>query len=86
MTWVTNTEISSGRLYRENTLGFFDVKGATVTPQSASSRELYRAPRSWASRPTPTSSTSTDRGNHFAAWKEPDVFTTEIRAACRSLR
>jgi pimeloyl-ACP methyl ester carboxylesterase len=89
MTWVTNTGISSGRLYWENTLGFFDVKGATVPAAvSVFPRELYQAPRSWAERAYPNLIyfNEVDEGNHFAAWQEPDLFTTEIRAAFRSLR
>jgi pimeloyl-ACP methyl ester carboxylesterase len=88
-TWVTNTGISSGRLYWENTLGFFDVKGATVPAAvSVFPRELYQAPRSWAERAYPNLIYfhEVDRGNHFAAWQEPDLFTTEVRAAFRSLR
>ena len=46
MTWVTNTEISSSRLYCENTLGCLEVKGATIPPPSAYSRELYSTLRS----------------------------------------
>ena len=49
MTWVTNTGVSSGRLYWENTLGFFDAKGVTVPAAvSVFPRELYQVPRSWA--------------------------------------
>jgi pimeloyl-ACP methyl ester carboxylesterase len=89
MTWVTNTGISSGRLYWENTLGFFDVKGATVpVAVSVFPKELYQAPRSWAERAYPDLIyfNEVDEGNHFAAWQEPDLFTTEVRAAFRSLR
>ena len=89
LTWVTNTGISSGRLYWENTLGFFDVKGVTVPAAvSVFPRELYRAPRSWAERAYPNLVyfNEVDRGNHFAAWQEPELFTTEVRAAFRSLR
>jgi pimeloyl-ACP methyl ester carboxylesterase len=89
MTWVTNTGVSSGRLYWENTLGFFDVKGVTV-PAAVSifPNELYQAPRTWAERAYPNLIyyNQVDRGNHFAAWQEPDLFTTEVRAAFRSLR
>jgi pimeloyl-ACP methyl ester carboxylesterase len=89
LTWLTNTGISSGRLYWENTLGFFDVKGATV-PAAASvfPRELYQAPRSWAEQAYPNLIyfNEVDEGNHFAAWQEPEIFTTELRAAFRSLR
>jgi pimeloyl-ACP methyl ester carboxylesterase len=89
MTWVTNTGISSGRLYWENTLGFFDVKGATVPAAvSVFPQELYQAPRSWAEQAYPKLIyfNEVDEGNHFAAWQEPDLFTTEIRAAFRPLR
>jgi pimeloyl-ACP methyl ester carboxylesterase len=89
LTWVTNTGISSGRLYWENSLGFFDVKGATVPAAvSVFPRELYQAPRSWAEQAYPNLIYfhEVDQGNHFAAWQEPDLFTTEVRAAFRSLR
>jgi pimeloyl-ACP methyl ester carboxylesterase len=89
LTWVTNTGVSSGRLYWENTLGFFDVKGVTVPAAvSVFPNELYQAPRSWAERAYPNLIyyNQVDRGNHFAAWQEPELFTTEVRAAFRSLR
>jgi pimeloyl-ACP methyl ester carboxylesterase len=89
LTWLTNTGISSARLYAENTLGFFDVKGVSVpVGVSVFPRELYQAPRSWAERAYPKLMyfNELDRGNHFAAWQEPDLFTTEVRAAFRSLR
>jgi pimeloyl-ACP methyl ester carboxylesterase len=89
LTWLTNTGVSSGRLYWENTLGFFDVKGTTVPAAvSVFPRELYQAPRSWAERAYPNLIyfNEVDRGNHFAAWQEPDLFTSEVRAAFRSLR
>jgi pimeloyl-ACP methyl ester carboxylesterase len=89
MTWVTNTGVSSGRLYWENALGFFDVKGATVPAAvSVFPRELYRAPRSWTEQAYPNLIyfNEVDEGNHFAAWQEPELFTTELRAAFRSLR
>jgi pimeloyl-ACP methyl ester carboxylesterase len=89
LTWLTNTGVSSGRLYWENELGFFDVKGVTVPAAvSVFPRELYQAPRSWAERAYPNLIyfNEVDEGNHFAAWQEPDLFTTEVRAAFRSLR
>jgi pimeloyl-ACP methyl ester carboxylesterase len=89
MTWVTNTGISSGRLYWENTLGFFDIKGATVPAAvSVFPRELYQAPRSWTEKAYPAliHFNELDRGNHFAAWQEPDLFVSELRTAFRSLR
>jgi pimeloyl-ACP methyl ester carboxylesterase len=89
LTWVTNTGVSSGRLYWENNLGFFDVKGVTVPAAvSVFPRELYQAPRSWTERAYPdlTYFNEVGEGNHFAAWQEPNLFTTEVRAAFRSLR
>ena len=89
LTWVTNTGISSGRLYWENTLGFFDVKGATVPAAvSVFPRELYQAPRSWAEQAYPNLIyfNEVEEGNHFAAWQEPQLFIEELRAAFRSLR
>jgi pimeloyl-ACP methyl ester carboxylesterase len=89
MTWLTNTGISSGRLYWENTLGFYDVKGAQVPAAvSVFPRELYQAPRSWAEQAYPNLIyfNEVDEGNHFAAWQEPEIFTNELRAGFRSLR
>jgi pimeloyl-ACP methyl ester carboxylesterase len=89
MTWVTNTGISSARLYWENKLGFFDVKGATVPAAvTVFPNELYQAPRSWAEQAYPNLIyfNEVGEGNHFAAWQEPEIFTNELRAAFRSLR
>ena len=77
LTWLTNTGISSARLYWENTLGFFDAKGVTVPAAvSVFPRELYQAPRSWAEQAYPNLIyfNEVDRGNHFAAWQEPELF------------
>jgi pimeloyl-ACP methyl ester carboxylesterase len=89
LTWVTNTGVSSGRLYWENTLGFFDVKGVTVPAAvSVFPNELYQAPRSWTEQAYPNLIYFNElaEGNHFAAWQEPELFTNELRAAFRSLR
>jgi pimeloyl-ACP methyl ester carboxylesterase len=89
MTWVTNTGVSSGRLYWENTLDFFAAKGVTVPAAvSVFPRELYQAPRSWAEQAYPNLIyfNEVDRGGHFAAWEEPELFATEMRAAFTSLR
>jgi hypothetical protein len=50
--------------------------------------EVIPAPRSWVEKVYPSLSyfNEVDRGGHFAAWQEPDIFTTEVRAAFRSLR
>jgi pimeloyl-ACP methyl ester carboxylesterase len=89
LTWLTNTGISSGRLYWENTLGFFDIKGVTVPAAiSVFPKELYQVPRSWAEKAYPNLMyfNEVDEGNHFAAWQEPELFTNEVRAAFRTLR
>jgi pimeloyl-ACP methyl ester carboxylesterase len=89
LTWCTNTGISSARLYLENKLGFFDVKGVSVpVGVSVFPKELYQAPRSWAERAYPNLVyfNELDEGNHFAAWQVPELFTNEVRAAFRSLR
>ena len=89
LTWLTNTGVSSGRLYWENKLGFFDVKGVKVpTAVTVFPHELYRAPRSWAEAAYPqlVYFNEVDAGNHFAAWQEPGIFTEEIRGAFRTLR
>jgi pimeloyl-ACP methyl ester carboxylesterase len=89
LTWLTNTGVSSGRLYWENTLGFFDVKGVTVPAAvSVFPRELYQAPRSWTEQAYPNLIyfNEVDEGNHFAAWGQPELFSAELRAGFRSLR
>jgi len=89
LTWLTNTGISSGRLYWENKLNFFDVKGATVpTAVSVFPKELYQAPQSWAERAYPNLVYfhEVDSGNHFAAWQEPRLFSEEVRAGFRPMR
>jgi pimeloyl-ACP methyl ester carboxylesterase len=89
LTWLTNTGISSARLYHENAFGFFDAKGVTVPAAvSVFPKELYQAPRSWAERAYPNLIyyNEVDRGCHFAAWQEPRLFSEEVRAAFRSLR
>jgi pimeloyl-ACP methyl ester carboxylesterase len=87
--WLANTGISSGRLYWENKLGFFDAKGVSVPAAvSTFAREIYPVPRSWAERAYKNLIyfNEVDKGNHFAAWQEPELFTAEVRAGLRSLR
>ena len=89
LTWLTNTGVSSARLYWENKLGFFDVKGVSVPAAvSVFPREIYQAPRSWTERAYDNLIyyNQVDKGNHFAAWQEPDLFASEVRAGLRSLR
>jgi pimeloyl-ACP methyl ester carboxylesterase len=88
-TWLTNTGVSSARLYWENKVGFFNVKGVSVPAAvSVFPNEIYKAPRSWAERAYPklVYFNEVDRGNHFAAWQEPTLFASEVRAGFRSLR
>ncbi len=89
LTWFTNTGISSARLYHENAFGFFDAKGVSVPAAvTVFPKELYQAPRSWAERAYPNLIyfNEVDRGGHFAAWQEPQLFSEELRAGFRSLR
>jgi hypothetical protein len=88
-TWLTNTGVSSARLYWENNAGFFNVKGVTVPAAvSVFPNEIYKAPRSWAERAYAKLIyfNEVHRGCHFAAWQEPALFAGELRAAFRSLR
>jgi pimeloyl-ACP methyl ester carboxylesterase len=92
--WVTNTAISSARLYWDTTQistggGFFDVRGVTIpVAVSAFPDEIYAAPRSWAERAYPKLIyyNKLDKGGHFAAWEQPQLFCGEMRAAFKSLR
>jgi pimeloyl-ACP methyl ester carboxylesterase len=92
--WLTNTAISSARLYWDTTQistggGFFDVRGVTIpTAVSVFPDEIYAAPRSWAERAYPKliHYNKLDKGGHFAAWEQPEFFTGEMRAAFKSLR
>jgi pimeloyl-ACP methyl ester carboxylesterase len=87
--WLTNTAVSSARLYWESKLPFFAPKGIAIPAAvSAFPEELYQAPRSWTEKAYPRLIyyNRLEKGGHFAAWEQPAVFTTELRAAFRSLR
>jgi pimeloyl-ACP methyl ester carboxylesterase len=91
--WLTNTAISSARLYWDNahhpTGGFFDPRGIKIpVAVSAFPDELYAAPRSWAEKAYPEliHYNKLDKGTHFAAWEQPELFTSELRTAFRPLR
>lgn len=91
--WLTNTAISSARLYWNNaqvaTAGFFDARNVqipvavTVFPE-----EIYAAPRSWAERAYPKLIyfNTFPKGSHFAAWEQPAFLTEGLRVGFRSLR
>ena len=87
--WLTNTAVSSARLYWENKTVFFAPQGVTIpVAVSAFPDELYQAPRSWAERAFPKliHYNRLPKGGHFAAWEQPEYFVTELRAAFKSLR
>ncbi len=87
--WVTNTAVSSARLYWESKLAFFAPKGVTIpVAVSAFPDELYQAPRSWTERAYPNLIyyNRLDKGGHFAAWEQPQLLSEELRAGFRSLR
>jgi pimeloyl-ACP methyl ester carboxylesterase len=92
--WLTGTGASAARSYWENTQAAAraagqprpEVKlpvGFTTFPG-----EIWRTPRSWVEKsyPNVTYFNEVDRGGHFAAWEEPELFATEIRAAFKPLR
>jgi len=87
--WLTTSGISSGRLYWENKFSFFGPKGVSI-PVAVSSfpDELYQVPRSWAEQAYPNLIyfNRVDKGGHFAAWEQPELFCDEVRAGLRSLR
>ena len=92
--WLTNTAISSARLYwdaRHNLPpgGFFDVRGIKIpVAVSAFAEEIYQAPKSWAEKAYPKLIfyNKHDKGTHFAAWEQPELFVADMRAAFKSLR
>jgi pimeloyl-ACP methyl ester carboxylesterase len=92
--WLTNTAISSARLYWDTTQittggGFFDVRGVKLpVAVSAFPDEIYQAPKSWAEKAYPNliHYNRLPKGGHFAAWEQPELFSEEIRASFRSLR
>jgi pimeloyl-ACP methyl ester carboxylesterase len=87
--WLTGTAISSARLYWENNLAFFDPKNVSIpVAVSVFPDEIYAAPRSWTERAYPKliHYNKLDKGGHFAAWEQPQLFSEELRASFRSLR
>jgi pimeloyl-ACP methyl ester carboxylesterase len=87
--WLTNTTVSSARLYWESKLPFFAPKHIAIpVAVSAFPDELYQAPRSWTERAYPKliHYNKLTKGGHFAAWEQPDVFSAELRTAFKSLQ
>jgi pimeloyl-ACP methyl ester carboxylesterase len=87
--WLTNTGVSASRLYWEYKGGFFNAKGVSIpVAVSVFPGEQYQAPRSWAERAYPNliHFNKVEKGGHFAAWEQPELFSQELRVAFRSVR
>jgi pimeloyl-ACP methyl ester carboxylesterase len=92
--WLTGTGASAAREYWENAQAAARTAGQAPPPVSVPvgftvfPGEIFRAPRNWVQKAYPTLAYfhEADRGGHFAAWEEPQLFATEIRAAFESLR
>ncbi len=91
--WITNTAVSSARLYWETFQiakgGLFDPRNVSIpVAVTAFPDELYAAPKSWTEKAYSKLIyyNKVDKGGHFAAWEQPQLFSEELRAAFRSLR
>jgi pimeloyl-ACP methyl ester carboxylesterase len=92
--WLTGTGASAAREYWENGQAVARAAGQAAPPVSVPvgftvfPGEIFRAPRSWVQKayPTLTYFHEVDKGGHFAAWEEPELFATELRAAFEALR
>jgi pimeloyl-ACP methyl ester carboxylesterase len=87
--WLTNTAVSSARIYWENKLAFFAPKHVAIpVAVSAFPDEVVQTPRSWAERAYPKLIyyNKLDKGGHFAAWEQPQLFSEDVRAGFRPLR
>jgi pimeloyl-ACP methyl ester carboxylesterase len=94
--WLTGTGVSAARSYWESGRAQATALAAGQAPPEVSlpvgfttfPDEIFQAPRSWVEKgyPTLTYFAEVDRGGHFAAWEEPELFSTEVRAAFRSFR
>jgi len=94
--WLTNTATSSARLYWENFRTIFAaIASGEKSPElslpvafTVFPDEIFQAPRSWAEEVYPNLIyfNEADKGGHFAAWEEPEVFASELRTAFRPLR
>ncbi len=87
--WLTNTAISSARLYWENKFAFFAPKGVKIPAAiSAYPTEIYTAPKNWVEKAFPNliHYNKLPKGGHFAAWEQPGYFVSELRDSFRQLR
>src|SRR3954454_14889289 len=89
LSWLTNTGVSSARLYTEFKGGVFhDLSISVPAAVSVFPEEIYQAPRSWTERAYHSliHFNALAKGGHFAAWEQPKLFSEELRAGFRSLR
>jgi pimeloyl-ACP methyl ester carboxylesterase len=87
--WLTNTAISSARLYWENKVGLYNAVNVSVPAAvTVFPGENYEAPRSWTERAYHKLIyyNVVDKGGHFAAWEQPQLFSEEVRTGLRPLR
>jgi pimeloyl-ACP methyl ester carboxylesterase len=94
--WLTGTGASAARSYWEDGQALAQARASGQAPPAVSvpagftvfPGEIWRSPRSWVEQayPTLTYFNEVDRGGHFAAWEEPELFSEEVRASFRSLR
>jgi hypothetical protein len=94
--WLTGTGVSAARSYWEDGLALAQARASGQAPPPVSlpvgfttfPGEIWRTPRSWVENSYPNVSyfNEVDRGGHFAAWEEPELFSSEVRAAFSSLR
>ena len=87
--WLTNTAVSSARLYWENKLSLYNAVNVFVPAAvSAFPGENYQAPRSWAEHAYHNLIyyNQPAQGGHFAAWEQPQIFAAEVRAGLKPLR
>jgi pimeloyl-ACP methyl ester carboxylesterase len=89
MFWLTNTGVSSSKLYWEYNGSFADARNVTVpVAVSVFPDEIFHAPRSWTEKAYSNLVyfNEVDRGGHFAAWEQPELYASELREGFRSLR
>ena len=87
--WLTNTAISAARFYWENHLNLYNAADVSIPAAvSVFPGENYQAPRSWTERAYHKLIyyNKVDKGGHYAAWEQPQLFSEEVRAGFRSLR
>ena len=87
--WLTNTGVSAARLYWEYKGGFFNVKGVKIpVAVTVFPGEQYEAPRTWTEKAYPNLIyyNRAEKGGHFAAWEQPQIFVNELRSAFKPLR